>query len=428
MTQASAAPAPAPAAPVAPAPAAGVPAVAATPGRAAPENVPALLNRWQVIAVATCLVFGVLAALLQLLAYQAGERAAGNTEQLVRIQGIQASLLRANALATNGFLTGGLEPTAQRDQYDASIDQVLTQVAEAAEAQPADRDALAAVNRYVSDYTNAVTQARDNNRQLKPIGSEYLLDGSATLTADAGPVLASLVAANTERAQDELGANHPWWLLVLGMAAIVVLWWIHSEIARRFRRRVNQGIALAVLVVTVLALVSVAYAARTASDNDELLAGDFATAVLTATSRSAANDAKANESLRLIKRGSGAVYEERWEAAASEVDPGNLDTPWSATWVAYRDKHAEVVELDDGGQWEQAVLVATSLEPDGGTFVFDQLDQQLQVAVDQAAADTTEALRSNGWAPVLVVLTLLGGLAAAAATSWGINQRRREYA
>ncbi len=403
-------------------------ATAPASARTAPENVPALLNRWQVVAVATCLVFGVLAALLQLLAHQAGERAASNTEQLVRVQSIQASLLRANALATNGFLTGGLEPTAQRDQYDESIDAVLTQVAEAAEAQPADRDALAALNRYVSDYTNAVTQARDNNRQLKPVGSEYLLDGSATLTADARPVLAALVAANTERAQDELGANHPWWLLALGIAAIVVLWWIHSEIARRFHRRINQGIALAVLVVTVLALVSVAYAARTASDNDDLLAGDFATAVSTATSRSAANDAKANESLRLIKRGSGAVYEERWEESASEVDPGSLDTRWSESWVDYLDTHAQVVELDDGGEWELAVLLATSTEPDGGTFVFDQLDQQLQVEVDRAAADTTEALRSNGFGPVLVALTLLGGLGAAAATAWGINQRRREYA
>lgn len=173
---------------------------------------------------------------------------------------------------------------------------------------------------------------------------------------------------------------------------------------------------------------SVAYSARTASDNDELLAGDFATAVSTATARSAANDAKANESLRLIKRGSGAVYEERWEEAASQVDRIRLTTGWAATWATYRDTHAQVVELDDGGQWEQAVLVATSLEPDGGTFVFDRLDQQLQVAVDRAAAATTDALRSNGWAPVLVGLTLLGGLAAAAATAWGINQRRREYA
>ena len=110
------------------------------------EDVPSLLNRWQVAAVATCLVFGVLSALLQFMGWQANGRAADNTEQLVRVQAIQSSLLRADALATNAFLVGGLEPAEQRAEYDEALDDVLREITDAAEAQPADREALAALN------------------------------------------------------------------------------------------------------------------------------------------------------------------------------------------------------------------------------------------------------------------------------------------
>ena len=49
-------------------------------------DVPTLLNRLQVLAVAACVLFGVITAGLQLLAWQANRAAADNTEQLVRVQ------------------------------------------------------------------------------------------------------------------------------------------------------------------------------------------------------------------------------------------------------------------------------------------------------------------------------------------------------
>ena len=44
----------------------------------------------------------------------------------------------------------------------------------AAEAQPADREALAALNVEVNDYATSVAQARQNNRQGFPVGGAYL--------------------------------------------------------------------------------------------------------------------------------------------------------------------------------------------------------------------------------------------------------------
>ncbi|MDQ4053793.1 MAG: hypothetical protein M3237_13970 [Actinomycetota bacterium] len=342
----------------------------------------------------------------------------------MRIQDTQASLFRANAIATNAFLTGGLEPISQRAEYDEAIDHVLAQVADAAEAQPADREALRVINQRISAYTNAVTQARDNNRQGYPVGSEYLTDGSTTLRDQANPVFAEMVTANTDRAEQELGAFHPWWLLGMAVLACAVLWHLNRSLAKRFHRRFNPGLVLAALGIVVLTFFTVSYAASQNGQNDELLAGDFDQAVTTATARSAANDAKANESLRLIKRGSGQLYEDRWIAAAEIVDDAGI----GADWTTYKERHAAVVEFDEKGQWEQAVGLATSLEDDGGTFVFDRLDQRLQADVEAAADSSTEQLRSNTMGLVLAVVTLLVGLAAAGAAVWGFAQRRREYA
>ncbi|HYG92973.1 MAG TPA: hypothetical protein VD859_05230, partial [Nocardioides sp.] len=97
----SAAPAPAPARGATP-PAAR----ASQPGAALPGSqpgikpivdTPRLLNRWQLIGMTVAIVFGVLSALVQFLSWQSDGRAADDTEQLVRVQEIQSSLLRADA-------------------------------------------------------------------------------------------------------------------------------------------------------------------------------------------------------------------------------------------------------------------------------------------------------------------------------------------
>src|SRR6476661_5237107 len=66
-------------------------------------------------------LFGLLGAISAnaLLASQAAvERAANNTEQVVRVQSIHVDLLRADAVATNAFLVGGLESPDSRLKYE----------------------------------------------------------------------------------------------------------------------------------------------------------------------------------------------------------------------------------------------------------------------------------------------------------------------
>ncbi len=392
------------------------------------EDVPRLLNRWQAIAVSTCVLFGIVGALLQLLAWQATGRAADNTEQLVRVQQIQSSLFRADALATNAFLAGGLEQAAQRAEYDEAIDQVLRQITDAAEAQPADRAVLADLNTEVAAYVAGVTQARDNNRQGFPIGAQYLAQAREGLRADAVPILRALVDANSARAEDEMDGQNTLPLLLVGIAAFAVLWWVNRQLARRFRRLFNVGLVAAALAIAAVTVLGAIVSASKSDDNDRLRSGSFTRAIDESSARTAANDAKANESARLIKRGSGAETEPDWVDQAAIVEDKASPTTLPL-WEAYTDQHQEIVDLDDAGQWTRAVGLATATGPDSSTGALTEFDRASQEVVSQAADETTRSLRSGGVAAVvLTVLTLVVGLGAAGAATWGINQRRREYA
>ncbi|CAB4700989.1 MAG: hypothetical protein F2667_04965 [Actinobacteria bacterium] len=399
----------------------------AAPARAT-EDVPRLLNRWQVIAVTVCVLFGVASAGLQLLSWQANRAAADNTEQLVRVQGIQSTLFRADALATNAFLNGGLEPADRRQAYDDAIDHASRGIADAAEAQPADRAALAELNTLLTQYASTIELARANNRQGFPVGAEYLRTASTALRADALPIVQALVDANAARAEDEMDGQRPLVMLVPGVLALLVLRQISGAIARRFRRRVNVGLAAAFASIAALSLVGLVVTFGQQSDNDTLLDGSYAQAVDEASARTAANDAKSNESLRLISRGSGSAFEAAWAAAAQVVeDTASPDT--LPAWQEYADRHAALVALDDAGDWDRAVRNATTSGDQGSTAALEAFDAQAQAVVDDSAEQTTEELRAgNTGILVLALISLAVGIAAAGLATWGIAQRRREYA
>ena len=129
-----------------------------------------------------------------------------------------------------------------------------------------------------------------------------------------------------------------------------------------------------------------------------------------------------------LAQGSGAVFEEGWQAAASTV----TSTASSSTlglWQVYASLHDEVLALEQSGKYAEAVALATTLDPSGPTAALDAFDESSQIVIDRAASDTTDALRSgNSIFLVLAGLTLLLGLGAAGLATWGIAQRRREYA
>ena len=402
------------------------------PARRLAAQIPTSLNRLRLVAVTVCLLFGALTALQLALSWQANRTAADDTEQLIRVQGIKTSLLRADALATNAFLIGGLEPAQQRAAYDDAIDQTVRSITDAARAQPADRAALTALSSAVLDYAGDMELARANNRQGLPVGGAYLRKASAELRSTALPIVDQLVSANSQRARDAMGAHHPWLVLLPGLACFAILYLGNRWIARHFRRRVNPGLLLAMAAVGVLAVVAGLVTNSQQNQNDDLTQGSFETVVDGATARTAANDAKANESLRLIARGSGQAFEDAWTAASGVVDTALLEASLSGlqgSWRTYESLHQQIVDLDTGGQWDDAVAAATSTDDGSSSAAFAEFDGRIQDAVSESGTFTTDTL-SNGNSVLLVlsVLSVLAALAAAGFAFSGVNQRLKEYA
>ncbi len=405
------------------------------------SGVPGQMRVLGALAAAAAVLFGVVGAWNLWSSAQSLGRAGVNTEQVVRIQSIYADVLRADADATNAFLVGGLEDPAQRADYEASVRRASAAITEAASAQPADRAALAALNSALQDYTSLVEQARAYNRQGLPVGNTYMTSASASLRASAVPPLEALLQANTARARGELGASGSAWptvvtgLLAMATFALVGLW-----LARRTRRYLNVGLsagALAVLAALVAAFVvfaGIGSDARRVTDNQ--LAGTLA---LT-SSRTAAFDARANESLGLIRRGQASANENAWKARDVEVT-GRLsalgEVSWfggsgtsrdlSGAWTAYQKAHAEVRKLDDAGTWEAAVTKATAPgETPRTTFAAFEKSSAAAVEGFQSAL-VNDVQGPAGRAQVTALILLLAGLAAAVLATRGIAKRVEEY-
>jgi hypothetical protein len=359
-------------------------------------------------------------------------RAKADTAQLIRVQKIQSNLLTADATATNAFLVGGLESPAQRAVYDQAMSSTSSLIVEASQAQPADAAALSALNQEVVSYAATIEQARANNRQGLPVGAQYLRDASADLRGTAQPILDNLVSSNAARAADamKVGAGYVFPVIaLLALAGVIVaqVW-----LARRFKRKINIGMLISAGVLLVLTVGSLITALALSSTLSSITNGSFAAVNTAADARIDANNAKSNESLTLIARGSGQAFEAAWKSSADSVT-GNLqrlgDRPELVSqWQEYTDVHNEIRALDDGGRWERAVSRATGSDPESSNTVFGAFDSNLAGYLDEVSQETSGSLANiQPVMVVLAILTILGGLAVALLGRWGIAARLKEY-
>jgi hypothetical protein len=359
-------------------------------------------------------------------------RAQADTAQLIRVQQIQSNLLSADATATNAFLVGGLEPPGQRAAYEQAMSSTSSLIAEAAQAQPADGAALSALNQQVLDYAGMVEQARANNRQGLPVGAQYLRNASAQLRGDALPILDNLVSANGARTAEEMKADAGY--IVVGVALLGLLGVIAGQIwlARRFRRTINVGMLISALVLVVVVLGSLIVVQQLRGSLDEISTGSLAAVNTAADARIDANNAKSNESLTLIARGSGQAFETAWKSSADSVAnnlPRLTDKPELVSqWQDYTQVHTEIRKLDDGGQWDKAVSKATGSSRSSSNTVFGTFDSTLASYLDGVNQEASSSLADEQ--PIMVIaaiLILIAGLAVALVGRRGVAQRLKEY-
>jgi hypothetical protein len=400
---------------------------AGTPGR---------LRAALVLTAAITVLFGLAAAQGFRQADGALNRAEANTAQLVRIQAIHTNLVSANADATNAFLVGGLEPPAQRQHFTDSMSAASRLIAEAAKAQPADSEALGALNKTLLTYEGLIEQARANNRQGLPIGAQYLKDASAGLRADAIPLLTALVTANENRVNQEFdgASGGSFWLIGAGVVTLLVLAGAMVWLARRTHRYVNLGLAGAAVVVLLTMVVGGSVLAGASGDAKNTRDTSYAATLALSRARIAAYDAKSNESLTLIARGSGASFETAWKTAAgTAIDQLSTKAGQSAEsllqpWNDYANAHQGIRKLDDDGNWDDAVQLAIGSTPQSSNNTFNIFDQASGKSLTTASTAAQKELHDAGGSlPLLGWLGLPLGLIAALLAWWGLSQRLEEY-
>ncbi len=403
---------------------------------------PSRLRVLGVLSVAACVVFAVVSGITLMAQSSDLASAKGHAAQVVRLESIRTSLLTADANATNAFLVGGLESSAVSTAYDTSIASASASIADAAAHEGGDADVLHQVNGVVSRYTGLVAEAQANNRQGFPVGAAYLRQATALLRNEALPQLDYLVRFEQARVTDAFAASDGLSALVrailvlaLGLLVATQVWlFVHS------RRTFNIGLLVATIAIVVsgaIGLKTMSFASHRAASVQH---GDYAAVTALADARVKAFDAKSDESLTLIARGSGQAYETSFESLttaaansllglANHVDASAAEIRAADALRSYHAVHTTIRADDDAGYWDQAVRLATEQSGAGSANeVFASFDLASQEAL-KARSNQVHSDLSGVTTPLIAAaaVSVVAGLIAAIAAGIGVSRRLREY-
>ncbi|MCJ1674993.1 hypothetical protein MT355_17165 [Rathayibacter sp. VKM Ac-2929] len=435
MSIATAAP-PAPPAPAQTAPAARRPNLLARATSTTPRTLRLLL----VLTALAAVLFGVFAQQAASLQARAAQEAREQAAQLIGVQDVRNLLVDANAIAANTFLVGGLEPAEQRQTYVDNLAGASSRIARLASTQPDDAETLAKVATKLTTYSGLIEQARANNRQGFPVGSAYLDQASAQLTDAEKGILTDLNGLVT-RGADRVAAAYDTvrfsvLLLIGSLAMLLLLIAAQVWLARRTHRYLNRPLATATGLLLLAgiggALVLGSIAGRAAAVRAE----PYQATLVVSQALTAASDAKSLESFTLIKRGSGAALEAEFQAAAKDagdrlqagVDDGIVDGALLTELNAWLDLHAAIRDQDDGGNWDDAVDLATATGDGTANGAFTAFANDARTAiVDDTTTTRTELDDGSATASIASWILLAAGLVGALLAWRGVAQRLEEY-
>jgi hypothetical protein len=365
----------------------------------------------------------------------------------VASQDIYRALSDADASATSAFLSGGLEPVELRERYESDIAQAEAALAVAVAArEPADVAAgpLATLSGQLSVYTGLVETARANNRLGLPVGAAYQREASYLMRTALLPAANELYQAETTQVADDQDSagSFPVVAVLLGVVGLAVL--VAAQLF--LRRRTNRVFNVGMLVATGAALVSlvwvvIASLGVSANVNASREDGSAQVEVL-AQARITALAARSEETLTLVARGSGAAFEEQYNATRVELGALLDDAAELATSDGVRAEidsaaglqqdwhavHEQIRTADDGGDYDTAVTLAIGPDENGAAARFDQLDTDLREAIEATTAtfDDEVSQASNAVTGAVVGVILLAILMAVGSAA-GIWQRLKEY-
>lgn len=351
-------------------------------------------------------------------------------------QGIYGALSVANTTAATAFLSGGIEPNDVRDRYEAAIGQASAGLITASNGVAANDthslELLTDVSNQLAVYTGIIATARANNRAGRPIAVGYLSESSALMQQSILPSAERLYRRHADAVQAS-GRSAGVSPAIIAAAVLVLGLLVLAQVflARRSRRRLNPGLVTATLLVTVLVgwlAVAGLISARAAADARTQGGEPLGTAV---TARILAQQARADEILGLLKRGSDTQsdenFAERTNQLAGLLERQPVDGA-AAALVSWIQAHDEIRHRLSAGDYPGAVAIARDDGPANSTPEYTRLDTALR--------DEIVALRTRQQDGITRAYTALNGLPfgaaaigilAALAVAGGIGPRLSEY-
>jgi hypothetical protein len=393
--------------------------------------------------VVVCLLFALLGANAFRSRGDALDAARAGAAQVVRVQEIATDLAQADAVVTNAFLQGGGASPVALQQFDTFVSQASAAIADASRAEPGDAPALAGVNTSLTRYAAAIASANANNRLGNEVGSAYLRQASKLLRTTSNdyaamlPTLQSVADTDAARVDDAFGAARTslLFLLAAGLIVLLGLLAVQAWLARRTRRIFNVPLTAGTITVLIALIVGSIAMFSSQSTADTVKDTHYAATKALAQARIAGYDAKANESLTLVYRGTGQVYEAAWKSQykvatdnLSAAGAAGVSDTGSAALRQWGQVHTDIRKLDDDGKWDAAVARATGDADNGSTKVFGNFATKTETALPSEARAVSDGLAaSHTLLVVLGWLTLALGLVAAVLAWRGISQRLEEY-
>ncbi len=406
-------------------------------------STPDRLRRVGAVIVVGCLVTAVVSLVSGVARTDAVSECGGRVAAITADAAeLYRTLADADASATTGYVSGGIEPAAVRARYDDDIDRASAGLVSAAGRIPGGDAAAASVATVAARfpvYTGLIETARTYNRQGLPLGQSYLTSASALMRTTILPAAAELRRIETAAlAQDYVrGGAFPFGVVLLGVAVLAGLVDLGLRESRRTHRVLSPGLAVAAVLVAASLVWWVAVTAVAGSALSDAEARSNATTALD-DARTAVLQARSNESLVLVARGGGAADAQfvaqldRILGAGGLLDSaaaGGADvSAVRSAAQAWQGAHREVRRRDDGGDYAGAVASVVENDPDGSNATFLKLDAALGTAVDAQRAAFTAAIGRAGGAQTLLAAGPAALLVlAAAAVVAGVGRRVGEY-
>ncbi|AFM19959.1 hypothetical protein Mycch_5274 [Mycolicibacterium chubuense NBB4] len=351
-------------------------------------------------------------------------------------QRIYSALSFANTSAATGFLSGGVEPRDVRERYDAAVGQASAGLVTASNGvSPNDRHSLTMltdVSNQLAVYTGIVGNAQASNRAGNPIGVAYLNESSALMQQGILPAAGQLYASQSDAVTTSgRTIGPPRVAIAVAVLVLVLLVLFQVMLARRSRRRFNPGLLLASVLMAVLVVwLAVAGLVSThAAGTARTQGGEPMNTVVQA--RILAQQARAEEILGLLKRGSDSMSDMRFGERTAQIgwllDEHRVDGAAEALhrWMQ---SHEEIRSKLAGGDYGGAVAIAQDGAPQHSTVLFTQLDTALRDEITHL-----RQRQRDGITQAYIALNLLPfgaaaiGVLAALAVAAGIAPRLSEY-